>query len=136
MEELNRVLATYRGELAVRVLFFTPSDAGPEWRQSSLWESAEAIPGVTVEADLDGHQARRFGAETSGDVLLYDRQGALLFQGGITAGRGHAGDNPGASAIVALLSSRQATTRETPVFGCSLLNPTEICKEETPCINK
>ena len=57
------------------------------------WRSAAAIPGVTVHVDHDGGEARRFGAETSGFVVLYDAHGELLFAGGITTGRGQAGDN-------------------------------------------
>jgi hypothetical protein len=45
-------------------------------------------------------------------------RGCLLFSGGITAARRHAGDNAGESAIVALLNN------QTLVFGCSLVNHT------------
>ena len=38
---------------------------------------------------------QRFGAETSGQTLLYDRDGRLLFSGGTTGSRGHDGDNAG-----------------------------------------
>jgi len=65
-------------------------------------------------------EARRFGVETSGQTLLYDAGGRLIFSGGITGSRGHAGDNAGEAALVALLTSGQADRRATSVFGCPL----------------
>ena len=75
---------------------------------------------VARKIDNDGIEARRFGSSTSGQVMLYNTQGKLLFSGGITASRGHSGDNDGRTAIVALLTQGQALTDETPVFGCQL----------------
>ena len=75
---------------------------------------------VARKVDNDGIEARRFGSSASGQVLLYNPQGKLLFSGGITASRGHSGDNDGRTAIVALLTQGQAAKDETPVFGCQL----------------
>jgi hypothetical protein len=77
---------------------------------------------VTVLDDVDGTEARRFGALTSGQVVVYDADGRLRFSGGITPARGHAGDNAGRSAIIALLEGASSASVETPVFGCSLLD--------------
>jgi hypothetical protein len=122
LEELNRLLARTQGRVTAQVLCFRPAQFPETWAHSDLWRSAEAIPGVAVHADLDGVEAQRFGAETSGYVLLYDTHGQLLFKGGITASRGHAGDNAGEDAILALLTGQPATVCQTRVFGCSLLN--------------
>jgi hypothetical protein len=54
--------------------------------------------------------------------LLYDTAGRLLFSGGITAARGHSGDNAGREAIVALLAGAPTDRTQTPVFGCKLSN--------------
>ena len=121
VEELNRLMARANGTIECRALFFQPPDYPAEWSHGSLWNSAAAIPGVTAQVDPDGEEARRFGAETSGYVVLYSRDGRLLFRGGITAARGHAGDNPGADAIAAIANGEAAARHETPVFGCSLL---------------
>ena len=43
-----------------------------------------------------------------------------MFHGGITTLRGHEGDNDGAAAIVALLTTGKSTVIRTPVFGCSI----------------
>jgi hypothetical protein len=122
IEELDRLMAQAGDRLAVDVLFVMPPDAGRGWEATDLRRSAAAIPGVTVLDDVDGIEARRFGALTSGQVLVYDAAGRLRFSGGITAGRGHAGDNAGRSAIVALLDGASSAAVETPVFGCSLVD--------------
>ena len=122
MEELNRLLAQSQGRVTAQVYFLTPGKASEDWTNTDLWRSATAIPGVTVHEDPDGTQARLFGAETSGDVLLYDRRGQLMFQGGITGSRGHAGDNAGESSIISFLAGRETGLKKTPVYGCSLLN--------------
>jgi hypothetical protein len=53
-----------------------------------------------------GHEACLFGAATWGQTMVYGRDGRLLFSGGITAARGHYGDNAGTQAIAALLERR------------------------------
>jgi hypothetical protein len=102
------------------VLFAKPPNLPRDWEQTDLWETAAAIPGVKVMRDDDGLEARRFHAATSGQTMLYDKKGNLLFSGGITGGRGHEGDNAGRSAIVSLLTTGKADDWETPVFGCAL----------------
>jgi len=87
-----------------------------------LWRNAAAIPKIAVQEDDNGDEARRFGAATSGYVVLYDMRGQLLFKGGITAGRGHAGDNAGADAIKSLLRGRSVDMNRAPAYGCSLAN--------------
>jgi hypothetical protein len=121
IEELNRLLARCHGSVTAQVWFFKPAGFPADWTRSDLWRSAAAIPGVTVHDDPDGAQARLFGAETSGFVLLYNPRGQLRFKGGITGSRGHAGDNDGESAIVSLLAGREVNLKQTPVYGCSLL---------------
>ena len=74
-------------------------------------------------SDVDGLEAARFGVQASGQTLLYGANGNLQFSGGITASRGHSGDNLGRSAIVALVTTGESTTNHTSVYGCSLHNP-------------
>ena len=125
MEELNRLLAHCPGQAAVHVFFLRPETFSNDWTRTDLWRNASAIPGVTVHDDFDGREARLFGAETSGYVLLYDPHGQLLFHGGITGSRGHAGDNAGENAIISLLAGQTVNFNQTPVYGCSLLN--QVC---------
>ena len=135
--ELNRLLARCDGKIAAHVLFLQPSGFATNWAQTDSWRSAAAIPGVTVHADPDGKEARRFGAETSGFVVLYDALGELKFKGGVTAARGQAGDSVGANLIVSLLAKESAALKQTPVYGCELLNQCASAGEEKiPCTNE
>jgi hypothetical protein len=97
--ELEKIMTRCHGRLAAQVVCYKPEGTPDEWAQTNLWRSAAAIPGVRVRTDEAGREAERLGAETSGQTLLYDTDGELLFQGGLTAGRGHAGDNPGSDAV-------------------------------------
>jgi hypothetical protein len=132
VEELNRLLAVFHDRVAAQIWFFQPAGSPPDWTHSGLCRSAAAIPGVTIQADPDGRQARRFGAATSGFVVLYDPNGKLLFDGGITGSRGHAGDNAGANAVASLLAGRQPGLRQTPVYGCSLLGECKAAQNSMP----
>lgn len=118
--ELAEVMAQAQGKLTAYVLFSRPADSGDDWEDTSLRRSAAEIPGVTVLSDPDGREAQRFGAATSGHTLLFAPDGKLLFSGGITQSRGHAGDNAGASAIVSLVHHRPVDRAQTFVFGCAL----------------
>jgi hypothetical protein len=120
MGELAQIMAAVHGKVSAYVLFFAPRDAGSDWADTDLRRSAAAIPGVTVLSDVDGREAQGFGAETSGHTLLFGADGRLLFSGGITASRGHAGGNDGESAIIALISHHGTARARTFVFGCSL----------------
>jgi hypothetical protein len=118
--ELAEVLARAPKPPKTYVLFLRPAAFSAGWEETALWRSAKSLPGVTVLRDDDGAEAQRFGAETSGQTLLYDERGVLTFSGGITGSRGHAGDNAGRASLVALLNRGQADRRDTSVFGCAL----------------
>jgi hypothetical protein len=107
-------------KVAARVCFLRTATIDMKSAETDNWREAARIPGVQVQCDDDGLEARQFGVETSGDTVLYAPTGQLLFHGGITISRGHAGDNPGREAIEALLSGGAARTTSTPAFGCSL----------------
>ncbi|MBX9682102.1 MAG: hypothetical protein K2X38_25370 [Gemmataceae bacterium] len=77
-------------------------------------------PGVLVRADPEGEEAKRYGAETSGHAALFDPAGRCRFQGGITQGRGHAGDNLGRQGILAIVRGQNVDGGNFPVFGCRL----------------
>lgn len=123
--ELSRLMTQAQGRVTAYVLFVKPPGFSDGWEQTDLWASAAAIPGVTPLLDDGGVEAGRFHAATSGQTALYDAAGGLLFSGGITGARGHAGDNAGRAAIVALLTSDEAEERGTPVFGCPLFAQNE-----------
>ncbi len=60
--ELAQIMARTQGKVRAYVLFLKPSRSGVDWEDTDLWRKAAAIPGVTVLADADGAEARRFGA--------------------------------------------------------------------------
>lgn len=130
--ELAQIMADTHGKLDAYVLFTKPKGAGAEWDDTELRRSVAAISGVTVLTDSDGREASLFGGETSGHTLLFDRAGALLFSGGITASRGHAGRNAGESAIIAAVNGKRSDRARTPVFGCALVTPSN---QEAVCLN-
>jgi hypothetical protein len=124
VSELAQIMARVEGKVHAYVIFLKPQNSGSDWDDTDLRRSAAQIPGVTVLSDVDGAEARRFGAETSGHTFLFDHRGRLLFSGGITESRGHAGDNAGESAIVSLANTHTSARAKTFVFGCSLLDHT------------
>ena len=131
--ELAEIMAHVQGRVSANVLFVRPKGAADDWDETDLRRSAAAIPGVRVSTDVDGLEARRFGAETSGHTLLFDRDGHLVFSGGITQSRGHAGGNAGESAIVSLVNNHRPARSKTFVFGCSLARHTEQ-KDNSICL--
>jgi hypothetical protein len=120
LAELTEVLA--RADVTPRtyVLFLKPQGVPAGWTDTTLWRQASALPGVKVMRDDEGLKARQFGAETSGQIVLYDAHGTLIFSGGITGSRGHAGENPSRTALVGLLNDPSSEHRRTSVFGCPL----------------
>ena len=124
LDQFEEVLARAEMPPKTYVLFLRPSTVDASWEQTELWLRASRLPNVTVRRDEDGSEARRFGVETSGQTLLYDRRGSLIFSGGITSARGHRGANAGEAALVSLLASGRAERNTTSVFGCPLFSST------------
>jgi hypothetical protein len=118
--ELGEALARTRTQPRTYVLFVKPGGFEAGWEETDLWRRALALPAATLVRDDEGRESRRFGAVTSGTALLYDETGRLLFSGGITRARSHAGDSPGRRALVALLNREPAADAATHVFGCAL----------------
>lgn len=122
MRELARLMTDVPNRLTTYVVFIRPENESEEWTETGLRESAEAIPNVRVVIDSNNRETGIFNAQTSGLTLLYDREGKLQFDGGITAARGHEGDNPGRLAIAEIVTQKIDKTAETLVFGCPLHN--------------
>jgi hypothetical protein len=122
--ELSLLMTQLHTKAIATVVFARPDDASQEWAETDLWQAATKIPGVTVISDPENHEADIFGVQASGQTLVYDDQGHLQFNGGITVARGHSGDNAGRSSIVALVTKQGAAEKQTSVFGCDLHTPT------------
>lgn len=126
--ELALLMARVQNHATATVVFVRPSGVPEKWEETGLWHDAQQIPGVRVMNDPEGKEAAMFGAVASGQTMLYDAKGKLQFSGGITAGRGHSGDNAGRTTLVALITHgkselEKSELKETPVFGCALASP-------------
>ena len=130
--ELEILMSDRPGKISAQVWFIKPAGVSEDWEETALWKKASAIPGVTVHRDDDLSEARKFGAGTSGLTLVYAPDGQLLFQGGITLSRGHAGDNPGRDAIMTMLDQKEPIEAHTPVFGCPL-SGSDLLPEKNVC---
>jgi len=119
LRELARLVANREGRVDAVVCFTVPAGVDEGWAATDLWSSACSIPGVEVRRDPGGAESQRFGASTSGQALLYAPGGGLLFSGGLTAARGHEGDNIGRSSVESLVQGEGAADAS-PVFGCPL----------------
>ena len=129
MEELARLMSLLQNRATATVIFVRPARFSEDWERTDLWRDAARIPGVSVLTDLGGVEASRFGAQASGQTMLYDAAGNLRFTGGITASRGHAGDSPGRNAILSIVNTGNSVTSHTSVYGCSLHNPERAVRE-------
>jgi hypothetical protein len=120
LAELAGLMRRLHGRVAGRVVFVRPAGMPEGWERTDTWRTAQGIPDVTVWADPGGAEAARFGARTSGQVLLYGRDGRLLFSGGITPIRGHLGASAGQERIVSWVTTGRADAATSRVFGCAL----------------
>jgi len=120
--ELSRILVGAGDRVDAQVVVVRPSGMDDSLVHGFLWKEANSMPGVLVVEDPGGREARRFGARTSGHVVLYGPEGDLRFSGGITPGRDHFGDSVGRTAILAELSSNRSEQASAPVFGCGLFD--------------
>ena len=118
--ELEELLARSDVHPKTYVVFLKPATFGEGWEQTDLWRTAKRLRDVSVVRDDDGVEARAFGAATSGQTLLYDRNGHLQFSGGITGSRAHEGNNAGRQSLLALLNGGGSARTGTDVYGCPL----------------
>ncbi len=122
MSELERLKRHCGDQLSCVLLVYHPADAADDWMDTAVIAAAKRVPNIVFVKDVEGKQAARMGAFTSGSSVLYDRKGEPQFWGGITAARNHAGDNMGFDAIKALVNAFETRRTEAPVYGCALGN--------------
>ena len=120
LSELNAIMNMRGADTVATVVFLQPDGVSSDWTRTDTWETAGRIARTSRVVDRMGTEARRFGAHTSGHVVVYDRGGRRLFAGGITDGRGQAGDNVGRQSVLALLDSTTRLDHGHAVFGCAL----------------
>lgn len=120
MAELREIVGRARDAVHVIVLLEPAPGSGEDPLESGVARMARDLPGVEVVVDRDHHEADLLGARTSGHTVLFDAEGTVLFAGGITGSRGHAGENEGRASVLALIQRRPGSAA-TPTFGCPTL---------------
>ncbi len=118
INELERVQAQMREPVTTYLVMRGTDDV----KDSSNYRAAQRLTRTDIVIDNGGDIARAFGVETSGQVLLYSREGVRLFAGGITGARGHEGDNAGKHTLLALLADQRGDSAAAHVFGCEWEN--------------
>lgn len=137
LEELDKLLSGpgLRAEQQPDVLLLVsyPSEVPGDWQETEILGQATRLPRVQLIHDRDGVETSWFGAVSSGTVMLFDPRGNRLYAGGVTAARGHAGDNAGIDTLNALLTGQTPPTSLLPVFGCRLCSPSPGEKWQQRC---
>jgi hypothetical protein len=118
--ELARLAVEIGGRAQIHVVLVRPRGTDPGFEDGTLAERARAITGARVVVDDAAVEAERFGAQTSGAVVLYTRTGELAFSGGLTTARGHEGEGPAHAKIRSVLAGSDMTAATAPTFGCEL----------------
>lgn len=123
LTELAELLARAKQRPQSYVVFIKPAQTGAAWERTAVWTQATSIPGIEVLRDDYGDEARRFGVQTSGQVMMFLPDGRLAFSGGATSARGKTGLSIGRTTLLDLLDGRAASTFTAPVYGCPLFGP-------------
>lgn len=110
-----------------------PPSASDTWHNTDILRNALKLPHAQLIRDPGGRETSRFGAVSSGTVMLFDPEGQRRFAGGVTASRGQEGDNVGIERLRTILAIKQTTPRvlSMPAFGCKLCSPEEESDSET-----
>jgi hypothetical protein len=119
VNELAKILSRVPNASDVTVLMYIPPDEPDSWLEGALLDACRRMH-CRVRPDPGGRLAASLGSLTSGSVVLYDANGKLRYQGGITSSRGHEGDNAGERAIIEILQGHRDSHGSMPVFGCPI----------------
>jgi len=121
-------LLSNRKNLDIDLVCFKPNVMPQGWNENWSLDDWTKQKSVRVLVDLDGAEAKLFDAKTSGQTYLFNQNGNLIFQGGITAARGVTGDNAGFNDLSKVLDrdktaeAHDGEMKKSLVFGCNLLN--------------
>jgi len=132
VHSLQRVIGALPEAARPRTVFVLRDPAAADWRVSDLLKDAAMTPGASQFRDENEREMRRFGAEVSGHTLLYDRNGLLTLDGGITAERGQEGPSTAADRLHDHLIGMRQTPEKTAVFGCALHTPRPTSPKGAP----
>ena len=119
VKELEAVLEKAPRSVQSYVLVYRPREFAAGWERTDVYDAATRLRRAHVLIDEDGREAALFGGFTSGQTFLYDGEGRLRFEGGITLLRGHAGLNSGRAGIIRIANTQSGKGTH-PVFGCAI----------------
>ncbi len=128
ISELDRVLSRNPSSYQTYVVFPVPSRAPTGWLFGSNHSAAQRLPHAEIIEDDSASITNTFGVVLSGTTLVYGPDGRLIYEGGITASRGHAGTSYGSLALEAIAQGDTSPRTGIPVFGCPVAAP----QKETP----
>jgi hypothetical protein len=106
--------------LAVIVMLNRPKNADARWTENPLVDRLKQLEAVRLIPDDGGRVSQALGATTSGHAVLFATDGAVMFAGGLTPGRGAVGETSGQRAILGVVKGTAITPSESPTFGCPL----------------
>jgi hypothetical protein len=124
LAELERLKAQMDTPCVLHLVMVLSKEYADNWQDTPLQRQAAALRKVNVIQDWDGRIADAFSASTSGETYLYSPQGALLYHGGLTNGRGHEGFASGQEQILSALQTLSPQNQGDKVYGCRLPMPT------------
>lgn len=137
LAELRELMPRLEGKVRSYILF-AQSEGKPAARSENRI-LAESIRGVTVVDDEAAREADRFGATTSGQVMLYDTGGRILFSGGIAPLPHYSGEAPMVHSLIAAIESTSGggpmgarVQMPNAVFGCDLHGKGNAVRPSTP----
>jgi hypothetical protein len=129
-------LASDPGRIDAVVYCVCPPEAPADWVADDYLESLRQSLSAEVCLDQKGLQARAWGANTSGYLIVTDPHGQVRFRGGLTRGRSQTEAGPAYDWIIEMISAHEpknsASSAATatpplpltaPVFGCPLWTP-------------
>lgn len=117
--------------MQIHVILYDPSESPKDWLDSQTVKDIQSWASqypVIVKHDKSLQEFKLFDAQTSGQSFLFDQNRRLVFSGGLTEERGHAGPSSSVNYILSVLSNKQSSTNQrlpaaftTDTFGCHSL---------------
>ena len=120
LQQLGQILSSTRTTIQIALVVYRSQAVNPETSYVTFEPAKFLQTPARIVPDPNGRLARRFGAATSGEIVLYAAGGQLLFQGGITPMRSQAGPSLGADALRNALTTGRTQIRAASVFGCPI----------------
>ena len=117
---LERLHARFATPPQLVPVAYCPADQDDSWVESVTTSALKGLADERLVVDKSGELTRRFGVIVSGHLLLYNSQGDLIFNGGITPYRGHEGDSPASKDLLDRVNSKHTGCGNWPVFGCTI----------------